>query len=280
MNAVALGPFMLSAEVIYLIASVVTFFLGAELLQGFWRKRKPEAPARFSQWAQSCFWLGLVGGRLGYVGMHVESYQHDWLSVLYFWQSGYSIEAVLILCAALTFWYLRPRAALVSGLAWLMLVALLWSCLITWAPLHQKKEQFLPDLTLPLLEQKGITAEALVLSQQQGAVILNLWASWCGPCRREMPSLVKFAEAHPEVRLWLVNQGESPQMVRRFIETNDEPIPERLILLDPNQSLIQAVDGVGLPITLAYRDGRLIDSHVGEVNHARLREMALAISER
>lgn len=278
MDAISLGPFMLSAKAIYLIASVTIFFIGAELLQGIWRKYEPNTKLDFSNWAQNCLWVGLVAGRLTYVAQHFDSYQHDLISILYFWQPGYSINAVFVATVAVSFWYLRALKPLAAGLSWLAVSLGIWLGLSLLAPLNQNQERTMPALTLPILQQHGDQAQAVQLDQQKGAVILNLWASWCGPCRREMPALVRFAEDHPEVRLWLVNQGESPQMVRRFIETNDDPIPETLILLDPNQSLMQAIDGVGLPITLAYKDGRLIDSHIGEVNHARLREMAKAIS--
>ncbi|MDX1396956.1 MAG: redoxin family protein [Oceanospirillum sp.] len=282
MDAVSLGPFMLSAKAIYLIASVVLFFIGAELLQWFWRRHEPDTRLSFTHWAQNCLWMGLISGRLTYVLLHIDSYRHDPLSILYFWQPGYSLNAVFLATVAVSLWHFRALKPLAVGLGWLTLSVSIWFGLSFFSPLSQPQERTIPQLTLPLLQQNGDVAQALTLDQQQGAVILNLWASWCGPCRREMPSLVRFAEDHPEVQLWLVNQGESPQMVRRFIEnqlngSNDEPIPEKLILLDPNQSLMQAIEGVGLPITLAYKNGRLIDSHIGEVNHARLREMAEAI---
>lgn len=272
MDAVTLGPLMLSAKVIYLITAVLLFFLGA----GFAAKRQ----ARFdtNRWAQHCLWFGLIAGRLAYVTQHFASYQPDLLSVLYFWQPGYSVPAALAAATAVTLYHFyHHKRSLLAALAWLTSCTLVWFALTLSAPLSQHAARSIPPLTLPKLEQNGTTAEAIDLSQQPGGVIINLWASWCPPCRREMPDLVRFASEHPSIQVWLVNQGESPQMVRRFIETSDTPIPENLILLDPNQSLIQSLDGAGLPITVAYKNGQQADGHIGELNHARLREMAEAI---
>lgn len=290
MDAFALGPLMLSAQTLYLIVSVGLFFIGAELAQ-FLRKRRAASlaiqsrvqprrnpPPDFSRWAQNSFWLGLVGGRLGYVVRYFDSYRHDLLSVLYFWQPGYSVTAALLSAAAVSvICFRRHLPTLAASLVWLIFCALFWWVLNLSAPLSASQQRPLPALSLTMLTQDGVTLQKRALQQEPGPLIINLWASWCPPCRREMPALVRFAEENPDIRLWLVNQGESAAMVRRFLETSDQPIPEQLILLDPQQSLMQAVAGVGLPITLAYNNGRLVDSHIGEINHARLREMAQAV---
>ncbi len=82
-----------------------------------------------------------------------------------------------------------------------------------------------PDFTLPLLKGGEMT-----LSAEKGkVVVLDFWATWCGPCRQAMPVIEKVVHAHADkgVKLYAINQAEPPETVTKFLESRkmDMPVP-------------------------------------------------------
>lgn len=99
--------------------------------------------------------------------------------------------------------------------------------------------------------------------------MINLWATWCPPCRREMPVLERAQHQRPDVTFLFVNQAESMQSVSTFLATQGLTLDN--VLFDASGRLGQAVGSMALPTTLFYRaDGRLINSHLGELSQASL----------
>src|SRR3546814_7917792 len=79
----------------------------------------------------------------------------------------------------------------------------------------QQAAPSLPDLQLVTLEERP----AHLSSYMGTPVVLNLWATWCPPCRREMPVLEQAQTAFPDVAFVLINQGESAQQANMFLES-------------------------------------------------------------
>lgn len=274
MDAISLGPLMLATDRLYLMVAVVAFFLGAEGLRVLVKRRGGQAELGVA--LNLSFWSGLIGGRLFFVLQHWSSYQEQWWTVLYFWQPGYSPWAVVV-CALLALaWSLRQQIKLCLVVSlWLLCCVALWGGLLLGQPLQSASSvKTLPDTQLPTL---GGAPSVVNLAAMQEPLLINLWASWCGPCRREMPALIKFAEQNPQLKVLLVNSGESAIRVQQFVRDSEFDIPQSLVLLDPTQSVLQHFSAPGLPVTLAFSQGQLKATHIGELNLARLQQMAAQI---
>lgn len=100
-------------------------------------------------------------------------------------------------------------------------------------------------------------------------VVLNLWASWCPPCLREMPLLQQAQQQYTGVRFLFANQGEDEVLVRQFFRS--QPLRLQHVLLDPGGALGREYGSVALPTTLFFdARGRLQTVHLGELSEATL----------
>ena len=108
--------------------------------------------------------------------------------------------------------------------------------------------------------------DGATLSSQELAgkvVVLNFWATWCGPCKEEMPSLARLqAQFDPaQVRVVTVTTDLYPQGIKQFLDHLGINLP---VLFDEDQELSRQFMVRGLPTTvLIGRDGHAIGRAVG-----------------
>ena len=121
--------------------------------------------------------------------------------------------------------------------------------------------QSAPPTVLPLLDSTTISLDELKASGK--IVILDFWATWCDPCREELPFVSKLAEqfADQGVVLYAINQQESPQQVRSFIE--EQPFT-MTVALDESGAISADFNVSGIPcLYIIGRDGTIQVNHVG-----------------
>jgi thiol-disulfide isomerase/thioredoxin len=123
-----------------------------------------------------------------------------------------------------------------------------------------------PPLPAPGFSLKDMDDELHALQDYHGKVILlNFWATWCPPCRHEMPALEKLYLQFRErdFVVLAVNQWEDPDLV--FAYTGDLNVfPTFPILFDPESTISQQYGVKGLPTSFVIdRDGRVVYRAIG-----------------
>lgn len=133
------------------------------------------------------------------------------------------------------------------------------------------------DFPLQDFELVDLGGDLVKLSDFRGKwVILNFWATWCPPCRQEMPLLVETHEKYsPDLIVLGVNSMETDDEVRAFIERNSISFP---IVFDSEGQTGQQYLVHGLPTTLFIdREGVLRIRHVGQLTRPVLDEYLLEL---
>jgi peroxiredoxin len=119
--------------------------------------------------------------------------------------------------------------------------------------------QTMPDLTLNDLSGKQVK-----LSNYAGKpVLINAWATWCPPCRAEMPDLNEFYQAHQAegFTVLAINAGEDSTTVSSFINEKGFTFP---VLLDPDTVTLSNMGIDSFPTSiLVGRDGVIKTIHIG-----------------
>ena len=119
----------------------------------------------------------------------------------------------------------------------------------------------------PSLELLDLAGRAWSLSAQAGrVVVMNFWATWCEPCRAEMPSLEALWQRHERdgVVVVAINYRETVPAIRRFLQVQPLALP---ILLDPDGAAAAAWTPRVFPSTvLVDRRGRPRETVLGELD--------------
>ncbi|ALC13722.1 MULTISPECIES: TlpA disulfide reductase family protein [Sphingomonadaceae] len=253
---ISVGPLALALERLFAVLGIIVFMAAAN-----WIARRHGKDSDKAAWR--ALLVGLIAARLGFVAENWSAFALEPLSILYVWQGGFSpLIGLLAAAISLVLSLRRSPARLPMGAAFAGSAA----AALTATAL------FLASAQLPLpqgLVLHSLAGEASALDDRKGKpFVINLWASWCPPCRREMPMLIEEAARSP-VPILLANQGEDAAKVRTWLD--GQRLTSTHILLDRDQSTAAAIGSAGLPATLFIDSKGVIRSaHVGEISRAAL----------
>lgn len=123
----------------------------------------------------------------------------------------------------------------------------------------------LPLTAIPGLTRDGAPVASFTTADLKGAVtVINVWASWCGPCRQEHPVLVDLAR-DSRFRLYGINQKDEPENARRFLGQLGNPYAA--IGADRSGRAGIELGVYGVPETFVVdRAGRIVHKHVGPLS--------------
>lgn len=133
-----------------------------------------------------------------------------------------------------------------------------------------KKGQIAPDFTLQTLE-----GETVKLSNYKGKkVVINFWATWCNPCRTEMPGMQKYYEKRAEqdnveiLALNLTYDDQNADHVQNFVDSYNLTFP---IVLQDNDLLVNTYEVLTIPSSFFIdTEGRVQKQVAGVLNQEKL----------
>lgn len=260
MLSVGVGPFSLSiGHLLLVLAFIIALIVGA--LAG----RKENLP--ISGALADIFLAAMVGARIGFVVRYFEHYQDDWLGIIDIRDGGFDVVSGLVVALVFTGYLLWRRTNIRRPLGFAVAAGLMtWGFTTGVIAMIDNQTQGLPDVALTDLNEQPVSLDAITRGQP---TVVNLWATWCPPCIREMPVLEQAQDHYSGINFVFANQGEHPETIRQFLSEQNLTLDH--VLSDRQGGFGRAIGSQGLPTTLFYNaQGKLVDSHMGELSKASL----------
>ena len=253
--------------VLVAVAAFLAWWLVRALARHLGGHADPSAPKRAGALFTDALLVGLLAARLGYVLRWWPEYAVAPWSILAIGDGGFlwwiGLPAALAFAGWRSAGQPRLRTPLLAGIAAGMLA---WFALGATLALLQRSAPPLPDIAVVTLDGSHARLDA----SAGKPVVLNLWATWCPPCRREMPVFEDAVQAYPGVRFVLLNQGEDAATISNYLDREGLHLHAQ-VLLDLHSLAMPATNTRGLPTTLFFdADGHLVDTHMGELTRASL----------
>lgn len=216
------------------------------------------------------FFIGLLAARVAFVVRYWEAYDGI-ISRLDIRDGGFDLAAGFIAGLGYASWALWRSARQRRPLSGALFAGLLtWGMLVGSTLFIEQQSRPLPPTAL--LDRNGHPASLPQLAKQtQQPLVVNLWASWCPPCIREMPVFEEAQNTQQDITFVFVNQGESAQHIETFMNQHDLSLEN--VWLDQSNALGRATGAHAMPTTLFYNaQGKLVNTHFGELSRATLQQ--------
>jgi thiol-disulfide isomerase/thioredoxin len=261
-----MGPMALPVSLLFMLAALVT-----ATYVGKWTARRTGIEVEPVLWQTLV--VGLVAARLAFVVQFSSSYESSPLGILDVrdggWRPAVGFAAAWLYAVG---WQFKRPALLTPLLAAVLAGTAIWGggLLALAAPGSSQK---LPSMALTTLDGAAVDLAAF----RGKPTVVNLWATWCPPCVREMPVLHQAQVSNPAINFVFINQGEGAARVSGWLDARKLLL--RNVLLDSRADAPAAFNQRGLPTTLFFdAEGRLVSIRTGELSAASLADKLEEVS--
>ena len=215
----------------------------------------------------------MLAARIVFVALWFDQYRDAPWSVFDIRDGGFNSWAGLAAATAVAIWHAAKHPELRKPLSLGLLAGMLaWT--MSGAPGMLGMDA---QMVLPAVELKTLTGDTTNLASLSHGkpMVVNLWATWCPPCRREMPVLAEAQQRETGVTFVFVSQGDDTAKVQHYLSSSQLNLSN--VLLDSHSEMGHAIGSTALPTSLFYdAAGHLVDSHVGALSTATLADKLVA----